>query len=85
MAKKSPKKQESEETLVDRAKDLLEKGKKDGKIGQKEILLSIPETPENIDALDALYEEMAEANITITATDASGKALKDTMTKKSPL
>jgi RNA polymerase primary sigma factor len=77
MAKKSPKKQDSEETLVDRAKDLLEKAKKDGKIGQKEILLSIPETPENVDALDALYEEMAEANITITATDASGKVLKD--------
>jgi RNA polymerase primary sigma factor len=77
MAKKSPKKQESEETLADRAKDLLAKAKKDGKIGQKEILLSIPETPENIDALDALYEEMAEANITITATDASGKVLKD--------
>jgi RNA polymerase primary sigma factor len=77
MAKKSPKKPESEETLVDRAKDLLDKAKKDGKIGQKEILLSIPETPENIDALDALYEEMAEANITITATDATGKVLKD--------
>jgi RNA polymerase primary sigma factor len=77
MAKKPAKKPESEETLVDRAKDLLEKAKKDGKISQKEILKSIPETPENVDALDALYEEMAEANIAITATDASGKALKD--------
>lgn len=80
MPKKAPKKSEepqSEETLVDRAKDLLDKAKKDGKISQKEILKSIPESPENIDALDSLYEEMAEANITITATDASGKALKD--------
>jgi RNA polymerase primary sigma factor len=80
MPKKSSKKSEkpeSEETLVDRTKDLLDKAKKDGKISQKEILKSIPETPENIDALDSLYEEMAEANITITATDASGKALKD--------
>ncbi len=76
MAKK-PAKQEPEETLVDRAKDLLEKGKKDGKIGQKEIFNSIPETPENVDALDALYEEMAEANITITAIDPSGALLKD--------
>ena len=74
---KKSEKPESEETLVDRSKDLLDKAKKDGKISQKEILKSIPETPENIDALDSLYEEMAEANITITATDASGKALKD--------
>lgn len=74
---KKAEKPESEETLVDRAKVLLDKAKKDGKISQKEILKSIPETPENIDALDSLYEEMAEANITITATDANGKALKD--------
>ncbi len=80
MAKKVAKQQEPEETLLGRAKDLLDKGKKDGKIGQKEIFNSIPETPENIDALDALYEEMAEANITITAIDAidaTGKILKD--------
>ena len=79
MAKKSAKAQESEpeETLIERSKELLEKAKKDGKIGQKEIFSSIPETPENIDALDALYEEMAEANITITATDAKGKVVKD--------
>ena len=77
MAKKPVKKQEPEETLIGRAKDLIEKAKKDGKISQKEILKSIPETPENIDALDSLYEEMAEANITITATDATEKILKD--------
>ena len=80
MAKKSSKQQEPEETLLDRAKVLLDKGKKDGKIGQKEIFSSIPETPENIDALDTLYEEMAEANITITAIDVidpTGKILKD--------
>ncbi len=72
-----PKKDDSKETLESRSKDLLDKAKKDGKIGQKEIFKSIPETPENIDALDALYEEMAEANITITAIDPSGKILKD--------
>jgi RNA polymerase primary sigma factor len=72
-----PKKDDSKESLENRSKDLLDKAKKDGKIGQKEIFKSIPETPENIDALDALYEEMAEANITITAIDPSGKILKD--------
>jgi RNA polymerase primary sigma factor len=71
------KKDDSKESLENRSKDLLEKARKDGKIGQKEIFKSIPETPENIDALDALYEEMAEANITITAIDPSGKILKD--------
>ena len=80
MAKKPAKKQDSEESLKDRSKDLIDKAKKDGKISQKEIFKSIPETPENIDALDALYEEMAEANITITATDANGKPLKDDWT-----
>jgi RNA polymerase primary sigma factor len=40
-------------------------------------LKSIPDTPDNIDALDSLYEEMAEANITITTKDASGKTLSD--------
>lgn len=56
---------------------LLEKAKKKGKIDQKEILKEIPEKPENIDALDSLYEELAEANITITTKDASGKTVGD--------
>ena len=77
MPKKESKKQDKELSIEDRAAELLKTAKKAGKIDQKEILKSIPETPDNIDALDALYEELAEANITITATDASGKALKD--------
>lgn len=54
---------------------LLAKAKKDGKIDQKDINAVLPDKPENIDALDALYEDLAEANITITAKDASGKTL----------
>ena len=79
MAKKTTakKQDESETSLEDRAAALLKTAKKKGKISQKDILKAIPETPENIDALDSLYEEMAEANITITATDKNGKALKD--------
>jgi len=42
---------------------LLEKGKKDGKLDQKEIFKAIPDTPENLDVLDALYAELTEANI----------------------
>jgi RNA polymerase primary sigma factor len=78
MAKKNPKKEpEVEVSLEKRSAELLEKAKSKGKIDQKDILKAIPETPENIDALDSLYEEMAEANITITTTDASGKTLSD--------
>jgi RNA polymerase primary sigma factor len=78
MAKKNPKKEpEVEVSLEKRSAELLEKAKSKGKIDQKDILKAIPETPENIDALDSLYEEMAEANITITTKDASGKTLSD--------
>jgi RNA polymerase primary sigma factor len=57
--------------------ELLEKAKKEGKIDQKDINLALPDTPDNIDALDALYEDLADANITITTKDASGKTLGD--------
>lgn len=45
---------------------LVAKAKKDGKIDQKEIFAAIPDTPENVDALDALYTELADASIEIT-------------------
>lgn len=59
------------------ANELLERAKKAGQIDQKDINEAISDTPENIDALDALYEKLAEANITITAKEASGKTLAD--------
>jgi len=78
MPKKNARKEPEEEvSLEKRSADLLEKAKKKGKIDQKDILKAIPETPDNIDALDSLYEEMAEANITITTKDASGKTVSD--------
>ncbi|HSH55400.1 MAG TPA: RNA polymerase sigma factor RpoD [Candidatus Limnocylindrales bacterium] len=53
-------------TNTDDAKKLLvEKAKKDGHIEQKEIFAVIPETPENAEALDAVYTELAEANVEI--------------------
>lgn len=48
---------------------LLEKGKKDGKLEQKEIFKLIADTPENLDVLDALYAELAEANIELVAAE----------------
>jgi RNA polymerase primary sigma factor len=57
--------------------DLVAKAKKDGKIDQKEIFLAIPDTPENVDALDALYTELADANIQITGVDPGAAGTTD--------
>lgn len=46
-------------------KQLLDKGKKDGKIEQSDIFASIPDTPANIDVLDKLYAELTEAEIEV--------------------
>ncbi len=42
---------------------LLEKAKKDGKIDQRDVFAAIPDTPENVDVLDSLYTELADAGI----------------------
>lgn len=47
-------------------KDLITKAKKDKKIDQRDIFAVIPDTPENVDALDALYTELADSSIEIT-------------------
>jgi RNA polymerase primary sigma factor len=51
---------------------LLERAKKDGRMDQQAILTLIPETPENAEILDALYTELADLNIDITATEPNG-------------
>ncbi len=48
--------------------ELFAKAKKDGHIDQKEIFKVFPESPENAEALDALYTELADSNIEITTT-----------------
>ncbi len=47
-------------------KDLVEKAKKEGKIDQREIFKAIADTPENVDILDQLYTELADASIEVT-------------------
>jgi RNA polymerase primary sigma factor len=54
-----------EHLAVERAA-LLEKGKREGSLDQREIFKTIPDTPENLDALDALYTELADSNIQLT-------------------
>jgi RNA polymerase primary sigma factor len=56
-------------TLEQQKQALLERAKKEGHVDQQEIFNLIPETPENAEALDALYTELADLNIDITTTD----------------
>lgn len=52
--------------VLEKAKqDLLAKAKKEGRIDQRDIFAKIADTPENIDVLDALYTELADADIAI--------------------
>jgi len=46
---------------------LLERGKKDGKLDQRDIFELIPDTPANIDVLDRLYADMTEGDIEMIA------------------
>ncbi len=72
--KSDPKTPEELETII---KDLFATAKKAGKIDQKEISKALPDSPVNLEALDSLYEQLAEGNITITTKSATGKALTD--------
>ena len=54
----------AKEAAMKEAKDaLIVKGKKDGKLDQRDIFASIPDTPENVDVLDQLYTELSDANV----------------------
>lgn len=45
---------------------LLTKAKKDGRVDQKDISKLFPDNPENAEALDAFYTDLADANVEIT-------------------
>ena len=48
---------------------LVTKAKADGHISQRDIFAVITDTPENAETLDALYTELADASVEVTATD----------------
>lgn len=48
-------------------KELLDKGKKDGHLTQADVFGLYADVPENTEALDSLYSELAEAGVDITA------------------
>src|SRR6185437_907404 len=55
--------------MVAKKTQLVEQAKKAGHIDQKDIFAAIPDKPENTDALDALYTELADANIEVTVAE----------------
>jgi len=73
------KKKATEETLTveQHKQQLLARAKKEGHIEQRDIFASIPETAENAEALDALYTELADANIEITTTEPNPENFTD--------
>jgi RNA polymerase primary sigma factor len=76
VAKKNDKAKEPQ-TLEELKNGLLEKAKKDGHIDQKDIFAVIPESVENTETLDALYTELADASIEITAVEPDVAAFTD--------
>ncbi len=59
---------EVEAELAKLKKELFEKAVKDGKIDQRDIFASIPDTPDHADILDELYTDLADRNLEITST-----------------
>jgi RNA polymerase primary sigma factor len=68
-AAKAAKPAEEPLSIEEQKQKLLERAKKEGHVEQQDIVAIIPETPENAEALDALYTELADANIEITTTE----------------
>lgn len=60
-----PKVNDSTAKLNTAKQELLEKAKKAGKIDQHEITSLIPDKPKNVEVLEALYAELAEAGVEV--------------------
>jgi RNA polymerase primary sigma factor len=67
--KKADKKVDAELSLDQKREKLMDKAKSEGKIDQKDIFAEIPDLPANLEALDTLYTDLAEANIVIAGAD----------------
>lgn len=82
MAKAKPKDskpndKDSQLTHDELRQQLVDKAKKEKHVDQRTIFALLPETPENAEALDALYTELAELNIEITTTEPDVAILAD--------
>jgi RNA polymerase primary sigma factor len=78
-AKKNDKPQgKDNDKLLQLKAELLEQGKKAGSIDARDIMAKIPDAPENVEILDALYTELAEANVEVkTAEEPAPSDLSD--------
>ncbi len=56
---------------------LFDKAKKQGQIDQQDIFAAIPDVPENVEVLDQLYAELADASLEITVPEAAPVELSD--------
>lgn len=66
---KAAKPADEQPSIEESKKQLIERAKKEGRIDQRDIFALIPEKPENAEVLDALYTELADANLDITTTE----------------
>lgn len=66
MPAKKPDANNQQEDLLKAKAELLEQGKKAGNITAHDINAKIPDVPENVELLDALYTELSEANVEVT-------------------
>jgi len=78
MPRKSSKKSEEKPANEQEIKKLIKLAKKAGFVDQKAIFELLPEVPENADALDVLYTELADNNIEITTSTPGVKSTEDT-------
>jgi RNA polymerase primary sigma factor len=67
--KKDSKPSDEQAAIEQQKQQLIERAKREKHIEQRDIFAAIPETPENAEVLDALYTELADLNLEITATE----------------
>lgn len=80
-AKKSTPKDAAPLSQEEQRAELITKAKKAGEVDQRDITALFPDTPDNVDALDALYTELADNSIKITSpADKPGAELTDEWT-----
>jgi RNA polymerase primary sigma factor len=78
MPKKEPKNKPADDQPIEiRRQELIEKAKRDKRVEQRVIFALYPDTPENAEALDVIYTELADANIEITTTEPGTAAFTD--------
>src|SRR3989344_5862038 len=63
--------------LLKAKKELFEKAKKDKKIDQRDIFAAIPDIPDNVDILDGLYTELADAGVEMVSGNEPATAFSD--------